>query len=125
VERAPANALYSAPRHPYTLGLLNSSPPLHGQRRELEGIPGSPPDLAEVIVGCSFRARCPFALAKCATDTPALVPVDDGARVVACWLHEKNADVSVPESLAKSVSMTPSPTSRHASTPLSPQGEMS
>jgi peptide/nickel transport system ATP-binding protein len=125
VERAPADALYSAPRHPYTLGLLNSSPPLHGHRRELEGIPGSPPDLAEVIVGCSFRARCPFALAKCATDTPALVPVDDGARVVACWLHEKNAGISVPESLAKSVSITPSPTFRHASTPLSSPGEMS
>ena len=40
VERAGARALYDAPRHPYTLGLLNSFPPMHGERKELTGIPG-------------------------------------------------------------------------------------
>ena len=45
VERAAADELFRAPRHPYTLGLLNSFPALHGPRRYMTGIPGSPPDL--------------------------------------------------------------------------------
>ena len=43
MERASAQELYEAPRHPYTLGLLDSFPPMHGARTELSGIPGSPP----------------------------------------------------------------------------------
>jgi peptide/nickel transport system ATP-binding protein len=107
VERAPAGALYSAPRHPYTLGLLNSSPPLHGERRELEGIPGSPPDLADMVTGCSFHARCPYKMEKCVTDVPALVPTDDTGRVVACWLHSGDVGVVVPEPLSRLVAITP------------------
>ena len=45
VERAGASAIFRAPRHPYSLGLLSSFPALHGPRRVMEGIPGSPPDL--------------------------------------------------------------------------------
>jgi peptide/nickel transport system ATP-binding protein len=51
VERAPANALFRAPRHPYTLGLLSSFPPLHGPRTAMTGIPGSPPDLRALPSG--------------------------------------------------------------------------
>jgi peptide/nickel transport system ATP-binding protein len=108
VERAPASALYSAPRHPYTLGLLNSSPPLHGIRRELEGIPGSPPDLSEMVSGCSFHTRCPYKMEKCVTDVPPLLPMDDTGRVVACWLHSGDAGVVVPEPLGQPVAITPS-----------------
>ncbi len=55
MERASALDLYEAPRHPYTLGLLNSFPPMSGERKELTGIPGSPPDLAHLPSGCSFH----------------------------------------------------------------------
>ena len=58
VERAGASALFRAPRHPYTLGLLSSFPPLHGPRRAMAGIPGSPPDLRNDAV----RVRLPPAL---------------------------------------------------------------
>ena len=58
VERASANALFRAPRHPYTLGLLSSFPPLHGPRVAMTGIPGSPPDLRDAAV----RLRVPPAL---------------------------------------------------------------
>lgn len=108
VERAPAGALYSAPRHPYTLGLLNSSPPLHGSRVELEGIPGSPPDLSEMVSGCSFHTRCPYKMEKCVTDVPPLLPMDDTGRVVACWLHSGDQGVVVPEPLGRPVAITPS-----------------
>src|SRR4029077_4185702 len=51
VERAQASALFRAPRHPSSLGLLNSSPPLHGAHRQMTGIPGSPPDLRALPQG--------------------------------------------------------------------------
>ena len=101
VERAPAGALYAAPRHPYTLGLLNSSPPLHGERAELEGIPGSPPDLSDMPTGCNFHPRCPFAMEKCTSAVPPLLPVDGTGRAVACWLHEDGADVTLPDELGR------------------------
>jgi peptide/nickel transport system ATP-binding protein len=96
VEWAPAGDLYHAPRHPYTLGLLNSSPPLTGERRELVGIAGAPPDLSQPISGCSFHARCPYAFDRCATEVPVLGVVDDSGRKVACWLHETPATVPMP-----------------------------
>lgn len=101
VERAPAGALYAAPRHPYTLGLLNSSPPLHGERVELEGIPGSPPDLTDMAKGCSFHPRCPYAMEKCASTAPPLRPIDETGRVVACWLHAGDENVRVPGPLRR------------------------
>jgi len=101
VERAPASALYEAPRHPYTLGLLSSSPPLHGPRNELTGIPGSPPDLSRLPSGCSFHPRCPYAMERCATEEPPLRTLDDSGRSVACWLHDDDPSVALPEVLAR------------------------
>ena len=99
VEEGPAQDLYRRPRHPYTRGLLSSFPPLHGPKRALGGIPGSPPDLAAPSAGCPFRPRCPFALDECATIHPTLrptaVPADADARRVACLLHDR--DVVPPE----------------------------
>ena len=54
------------PAHPYTQGLLNSFPSLRGPRRELAGIPGSPPDLRDPLPGCPFLPRCKHAIAACA-----------------------------------------------------------
>src|SRR6202034_2821116 len=62
VERAPAHALFRPPRHPYTLGLLSSFPPLHGPRVAMTGIPGSPPDLRMLPSGCVFHPRRRFAI---------------------------------------------------------------
>lgn len=88
VEEAPAGKLYREPLHPYSDGLLHAFPPLRGERRELTGIPGSPPDLRAMPTGCAFNPRCPKAFEPCDTKTPELVPVGDGDRSVACWLHD-------------------------------------
>ncbi len=94
VEEAPAGTLYRDALHPYSEGLLHSFPALRGARRELTGIPGSPPDLRAMPGGCSFHPRCPKAFEPCATDVPVLgQPVaasgaSTEARSVACWLHE-------------------------------------
>jgi peptide/nickel transport system ATP-binding protein len=59
VEEAPAACFRDDPRHPYTVGLLRSFPPLHGPIERLTGIPGAPPDLAAPPSGCRFHPRCP------------------------------------------------------------------
>ena len=104
VERAGASDLYEAPRHPYTFGLLNSFPPLHGERRELAGIPGSPPDLAELPKGCSFAPRCPFVMPRCRLEAPPLTNIDGLDRSVACWLHIGGPSVRVPVELSREMS---------------------
>ena len=92
VERAEAAALFHAPRHPYSLGLLSSFPPLHGPRRRLTGIPGSPPDLRELPPGCVFHPRCPYVMDKCRTDLPPLAELGEGGgRLAACWLQDGTA----------------------------------
>jgi len=100
VERAVAIELYSAPRHPYTLGLMNSFPPLHGERKEMTGIPGSPPDLKALPTGCTFNPRCPYAMDICREQVPPLAAVD-GGRLVACWLHDPAYSQAVPVELSK------------------------
>jgi peptide/nickel transport system ATP-binding protein len=101
VERAGAVELYETPRHPYTLGLLNSFPPLHGERRELVGIPGSPPDLSELPTGCNFSPRCPFAMPRCHIEAPPLVSIGNVDRSVACWLHSGDPSARVPVELSR------------------------
>src|SRR5271165_1669795 len=99
VERAPANALFRAPRHPYTLGLLSSFPPLHGPRAPMTGIPGSPPDLRMLPSGCVFHPRCRFAFDRCTEQAPPLQIAGAGpGRLAACWLQL--GDVPVPAELA-------------------------
>jgi peptide/nickel transport system ATP-binding protein len=100
VERARATSLFRSPRHPYTLGLLSSFPPLHGAHRHMTGIPGSPPDLGALPSGCVFHPRCEYAMDRCRTQSPPLVPLArQGGRLAACWLQE--AGVSTPPELAQ------------------------
>jgi peptide/nickel transport system ATP-binding protein len=117
VERAGAIELFEAPRHPYTLGLLNSFPPMHGERRELEGIPGSPPDLSDLPAGCNFHTRCPYAMERCSREEPALVALGDSERSVACWLHAADSSERVPIELSRQV--------RTASASAAPGGDES
>jgi peptide/nickel transport system ATP-binding protein len=99
LEQAAAADLYRAPRHPYTLGLLRSFPPLHGARRPLTGIAGSPPDLRLPPPGCPFHPRCGYAMDLCRTEMPATFrPGPGGGRSAACWLH--NGAHEVPAELA-------------------------
>lgn len=103
VEAADAKDAYLRPRHPYTKGLLNSFPPLRGPRRELQGIPGSPPDMAELPTGCRFAERCPYVMDICRVEDPELnqtaLTRTEPDRLVACHLHDGDAS-EVPAALA-------------------------
>jgi oligopeptide/dipeptide ABC transporter ATP-binding protein len=75
-ELGATRAIFDRPGHPYTQGLLEAFPSIRGPRVPLRGIPGSPPDLAQVPSGCRFHPRCPYALERCAETEPDLYPVD-------------------------------------------------
>ncbi|MBP2472033.1 peptide/nickel transport system ATP-binding protein [Crossiella equi] len=88
VEQAPSAELYRESLHPYSDGLLHSFPALRGPRRELTGIPGSPPDPRALPSGCSFHPRCPRAFDPCGQRVPELgPPAGRDGRTVACHLH--------------------------------------
>jgi oligopeptide transport system ATP-binding protein len=73
VEHASALALYRAPQHPYTRGLLASVPRLDGPAGErLVPIDGAPPDLAALPPGCAFAPRCTRAIEVCSNTRPTL-----------------------------------------------------
>jgi len=75
LEVGTAHQLQHAPAHPYTRGLLNSFPSLRGARRDLVGIPGSPPDLHDLPPGCPFLPRCGYGTPACTDIDMSLAPV--------------------------------------------------
>jgi len=89
VEQASARELYGRPRHPYTLGLLRSVPRLDQPRKaKLDPIEGQPPDLVRLPPGCSFQSRCRYAIDRCATEVPPLLPAGTG-HLSACWVADR------------------------------------
>ncbi|AZI45091.1 ABC transporter ATP-binding protein (plasmid) [Deinococcus psychrotolerans] len=88
VEEGDVIEIFQAPRHPYTMGLLNSIPRVDhaaeyhtgpGQKKErLEAIPGNVPNPLNLPPGCPFEPRCKYAIAACSTAVPALEDTGGG-----------------------------------------------
>jgi peptide/nickel transport system ATP-binding protein len=101
VEFAAAHDLFLRPHHPYTVGLMGSFPSLHGEKRRMSGIAGTPPDLGNPPSGCRFHPRC----SRCSPADRALLALQTGVKpelqavapnhLVACHLyggeHERRA----------------------------------
>ncbi len=90
VERAPTEALFSEPTHPYTEALLKVVQQVDAEEGEREGrlfsIPGRPPDLTALPPGCPFAPRCSHVLDRCRSEDPSLEPVmGTPGRERACW----------------------------------------
>ena len=83
VERAPADRLFSAPRHPYTRALLETIPRLSQRRHRLPSIPGSVPTPGNLPRGCRYANRCPLAEPRCSEAEPELKTIAPG-HMVAC-----------------------------------------
>jgi peptide/nickel transport system ATP-binding protein len=84
-EQAPVGELFSAPRHPYTRGLLASIPRLAAPRKaRLNTIEGAVPGLRELPPGCRFENRCPYALDRCREEEPLLRLAADKGHRFAC-----------------------------------------
>ncbi|MGN0008421.1 MAG: ABC transporter ATP-binding protein [Desulfovibrionaceae bacterium] len=83
VEHAPADALFSHPRHPYTQGLMRCAPTLTASPdAPLPVIEGAVPAPGTILEGCLFRSRCPRATAQCAREAP---PLEGHPHGTACW----------------------------------------
>ncbi len=93
VEAAPLKELYHRPRHPYTIGLLQSLPRLDAiSMARLRPIEGSPPDLLQYPPGCPFADRCRYAEDPCHAQDPELESVGS-AHQVACWVKPEGSHV--------------------------------
>lgn len=87
VEEAPVKELFSAPKHPYTQGLIASVPKLGSGVESLPSIPGSVPDLSVMPKGCKFAPRCKYATDICREKEPELMTVEG---IHKCRCHHMN-----------------------------------
>ena len=100
VEHATSSALFDAPLHPYTQGLMRSLPPLSGPRRSLVSIPGTVPDPARLPPGCAFGPRCLQRVDACIASVPALTAASTGHDVACIAVTGPVAKVSLSQSEA-------------------------
>jgi oligopeptide transport system ATP-binding protein len=85
METGSAEQLFESPRHPYTLGLLQSVPRLDAARRgRLQPIEGAPPNMLRAPTACPFQPRCRFEVDQSRQEVPQLVQVAPGHHV-ACF----------------------------------------
>jgi oligopeptide transport system ATP-binding protein len=90
VEYGTVDQIFRDPKHPYTLGLLQSLPRLdESGRKRLVPIEGQPPNLLRLPAGCSFAARCRYSLPECPTVPPPLIDFGEG-HVARCVLYKED-----------------------------------
>ena len=95
IEQAEVETLFANPRHPYSMGLIDSVPILGSVKEELAVIPGSVPNLIDLPPGCKFAPRCQARidhdLAVCTQQEPDLIEIEDG-HTVRCWLYQEHKE---------------------------------
>ncbi|RFU67100.1 ABC transporter ATP-binding protein [Peribacillus saganii] len=87
VEEGDVHSIFRNPKHPYTVGLIQSVPDMRVKKDRLYSIPGNVPKPGSIQLGCHFAPRCPHAMDRCLTETPSLKPFENGQQV-RCWLYE-------------------------------------
>jgi peptide/nickel transport system ATP-binding protein len=97
VEEASVEALFAAPKHPYTRGLMASIPavpaPGVAAQARLNEIPGTVPSLVRLPKGCAFAPRCTLAIKRCEAEYPPLIDWG-GGHLAACWRAAEVAEVA-------------------------------
>ncbi len=87
VEIAPTEQLFRQPSHPYTQALIANVPRLDARKQKFKPIEGEIPSPLDPPAGCHFHPRCPFAMARCRAEVPALKEIAPG-RLSACHLND-------------------------------------
>lgn len=88
VEEGDIYSIFEDPKHPYTVGLLNSIPSVDDRNEKLEAIPGVVPNPLNMPKGCRFEPRCNKAMARCKEEQPELTILGE-ERNVRCFLYNK------------------------------------
>ncbi|GAJ98546.1 ABC transporter ATP-binding protein [Geomicrobium sp. JCM 19055] len=96
VEQADVHTIFKAPKHPYTKGLLDSTPKIHEEKEELHSIPGVVPNPLEMPVGCRFAPRCNQVMEICKTKEPILQATE--TEQIRCWLYDEREEYTYAHS---------------------------
>jgi peptide/nickel transport system ATP-binding protein len=89
MEIGPLHDVVKTPRHPYTLGLMESIPKVGQDKDQLSHIRGSMPRLQEIPPGCPFHPRCPDAFDRCQVDRPDLMDTGHPRQGASCWKYAR------------------------------------
>jgi oligopeptide/dipeptide ABC transporter ATP-binding protein len=91
VESGDVHTIFAKPRHPYTIGLMDSLPKLTEDEEWLRPIPGQPPSLINRPSGCAFHPRCFLSQgrARCREEVPTLEQMDDPGHTAACHFDDE------------------------------------
>lgn len=102
VERGNVDEIFYHSTHPYTRALLNSVPKIHTNNKEtLYSLKGTPPDLINPQVGCSFAPRCEYGMNICRKKSPDVTKFSS-SQECSCWLHHPKADIKgLPEGMIR------------------------
>ncbi len=98
VELADVYTIFNSPRHPYTVGLMNSLPRVDVDQDTLQPIPGQPPSMISPPPGCPFHPRCLHSRGRvvCRTDIPPLRPFGEGGEhLSACHFAEELSEAHI------------------------------
>ena len=87
-EYADVDVIYNEPRHPYTQELLKAFPDLTKPKKKLSSIPGYPPRLDDLPVGCRFAPRCPAVFERCHKEQPPVHSIGKNGHLASCHLLE-------------------------------------
>ncbi|MGA9286746.1 MAG: ABC transporter ATP-binding protein, partial [Anaerobacillus sp.] len=96
VEQGKTKDIFERPKHPYTIGLIESVPDVRVRKDRLYSIPGNVPKPGSIHKGCHFAPRCSFAFDKCYEENPVLLEAGPDQRA-RCWLHEDEKKAAVLE----------------------------
>ena len=102
VERGTVDEIFYKSTHPYTRALLSSVPKIHTNNKEtLYSLKGTPPDLINPPVGCSFAPRCEYGMKVCREKYPDVTKFSCSQECF-CWLHHPKADTKgLPEGMVR------------------------
>ncbi|MGM9926415.1 MAG: ABC transporter ATP-binding protein [Bacillus sp. (in: firmicutes)] len=89
VEEGNVISIFQNPKHPYTVGLLQSVPDIRAKKERLYSIPGNVPKPGSIRTGCRFAARCEFVHDKCLQNDPFLYETEEEGHFVRCFLHDQ------------------------------------
>lgn len=89
VEEGRVDVIFKNPKHPYTIGLLQSIPDVREKKERLFSIQGNVPKPGSIAKGCRFAARCNFVQERCLSENPPLFRVEEEHHYVRCFLHNE------------------------------------